>query len=79
MPIKPATGITYTGSALKRVMTSNVMPKTANANAVMPLFHKMTKAAEAIIAVVTTGTSPLHQLLGSDSVGFAEARLRTMR
>ncbi|MFT3889022.1 MAG: SDR family NAD(P)-dependent oxidoreductase [Arachnia sp.] len=36
------------------------------------------KAAEAIIAVATTGTAPLHQILGSDSLGFAEARVQTI-
>jgi NAD(P)-dependent dehydrogenase (short-subunit alcohol dehydrogenase family) len=37
------------------------------------------KAAAAIIAVAATGTAPLHQLLGSDSVGFAEGRLDTLK
>ncbi len=33
------------------------------------------RAADAIIAMATSGTSPLHQLLGSDSLGFARARI----
>lgn len=37
------------------------------------------KAAAAIITVATTGTAPLHQLLGSDSIGLAEARLDTLK
>jgi NAD(P)-dependent dehydrogenase (short-subunit alcohol dehydrogenase family) len=36
------------------------------------------KAAAAIITVATSGGAPLHQLLGSDSVGLAEARLQTL-
>jgi hypothetical protein len=35
-------------------------------------------AAAAIITVATTGTAPLHQLLGSDSLGFADARIDTL-
>ncbi|MEV0952469.1 SDR family NAD(P)-dependent oxidoreductase [Promicromonospora sp. NPDC050249] len=34
------------------------------------------KAATAIITVATTGDAPLHQLLGSDSVSLADARLQ---
>lgn len=34
------------------------------------------KAAEAIITVATTGTAPIHQILGSDSLGLAEARVK---
>ncbi|MCP2262860.1 SDR family NAD(P)-dependent oxidoreductase [Promicromonospora thailandica] len=34
------------------------------------------KAAEAIITVATTGEAPIHQLLGSDSLGLAEARVK---
>lgn len=37
------------------------------------------KAADAIIAVATNGSAPLHQLLGSDSVGFAQARVEALR
>ncbi|PZR54100.1 short-chain dehydrogenase/reductase [Xylanimonas oleitrophica] len=37
------------------------------------------KAAAAIITVATTGGAPLHQVLGSDSLGFAEARLQSLR
>lgn len=33
------------------------------------------RAAEAVITVATSGTAPLHQILGSDSLGFAAARL----
>ncbi|MBB4931288.1 NAD(P)-dependent dehydrogenase (short-subunit alcohol dehydrogenase family) [Lipingzhangella halophila] len=33
-------------------------------------------AATAIITVATTGTAPLHQLLGSDSLGLAEGRVQ---
>lgn len=36
------------------------------------------KAATAIITVATTGDAPLHQLLGSDSVSLADARLQTL-
>ncbi|MBL0885929.1 SDR family NAD(P)-dependent oxidoreductase [Myceligenerans indicum] len=36
------------------------------------------RAAAAIIEVATTGSAPLHQILGSDSLGFAEARVRTL-
>ncbi|WP_419706839.1 SDR family NAD(P)-dependent oxidoreductase [Promicromonospora sp. NFX87] len=36
------------------------------------------KAAAAIIAVATTGDAPLHQLLGSDSVSLADARLQAL-
>ncbi|WP_275005847.1 SDR family NAD(P)-dependent oxidoreductase [Promicromonospora iranensis] len=36
------------------------------------------KAAAAIITVATTGDAPLHQLLGSDSVSLADARLRSL-
>lgn len=37
------------------------------------------KAATAIIAVATSGDAPLHQLLGSDSLGLAEARVGALR
>jgi NAD(P)-dependent dehydrogenase (short-subunit alcohol dehydrogenase family) len=37
------------------------------------------KAAEAIIAVATSGSAPLHQLLGSDSLGYAEARVEALQ
>lgn len=37
------------------------------------------RAATAIITVVTAGDAPLHQLLGSDSLEFADARLHTLR
>ncbi|GAA3792667.1 SDR family NAD(P)-dependent oxidoreductase [Sphaerisporangium flaviroseum] len=37
------------------------------------------KAATAIITVATTGTAPLHQILGSDSLGFADARIETLK
>ncbi len=37
------------------------------------------KAAAAIIEVATTGGAPLHQLLGSDSIGLADARLDALR
>lgn len=37
------------------------------------------EAAAAIITVVTTGTAPLHQFLGSDSLEFADARTKTLR
>ncbi|ONI75410.1 short-chain dehydrogenase/reductase [Kribbella sp. ALI-6-A] len=37
------------------------------------------KAAAAIITVATTGGAPLHQLLGSDSLGLADARLEALR
>lgn len=36
------------------------------------------KAATAIITVATSGQAPLHQLLGSDSVSLAAARLQTL-
>ncbi|WP_345752520.1 SDR family NAD(P)-dependent oxidoreductase [Microbacterium rhizophilus] len=36
------------------------------------------RAAAAIIAVATTGAAPLHQLLGSDSLGLAGGRLRAL-
>ncbi|MDR7385565.1 SDR family NAD(P)-dependent oxidoreductase [Promicromonospora iranensis] len=36
------------------------------------------KAAAAIITVATTGDAPLHQLLGSDSVSLADARLQSL-
>lgn len=36
------------------------------------------KAADAIITVATTGTAPLHQILGSDSLGFAAGRVDTL-
>jgi NAD(P)-dependent dehydrogenase (short-subunit alcohol dehydrogenase family) len=36
------------------------------------------KAAAAIITVAITGDAPLHQLLGSDSVSLADARLRSL-
>jgi NAD(P)-dependent dehydrogenase (short-subunit alcohol dehydrogenase family) len=36
------------------------------------------KAAAAIITVATTGDAPLHQLLGSDSVSLADARLQAL-
>ncbi|UYP19314.1 SDR family NAD(P)-dependent oxidoreductase [Rhodococcus sp. Z13] len=37
------------------------------------------KVAEAILAVVDSGSAPLHQFLGSDSVSFAEAHLEALR
>ncbi|WP_432946498.1 SDR family NAD(P)-dependent oxidoreductase [Kribbella sp. CA-253562] len=37
------------------------------------------KAAAAIITVATQGGAPLHQLLGSDSLGLADARLEALR
>lgn len=37
------------------------------------------RAASAIITVVTDGDAPLHQLLGSDSLEFADTRLHTLR
>ncbi|MCG7418209.1 SDR family NAD(P)-dependent oxidoreductase [Microbacterium sp. ACRRU] len=37
------------------------------------------KAAAAIITVALTENAPLHQLLGSDSVQFATARVETLR
>ncbi|CAL9370370.1 3-phenylpropionate-dihydrodiol_cinnamic acid-dihydrodiol dehydrogenase [Nocardiopsis dassonvillei] len=37
------------------------------------------RAADAIIAVVDTGTAPLHQVLGSDSLGLADARVEALR
>jgi NAD(P)-dependent dehydrogenase (short-subunit alcohol dehydrogenase family) len=36
------------------------------------------RAAAAIIAVVDSGDAPLHQLLGSDSYGLAQAAVQTM-
>lgn len=36
------------------------------------------QAAAAIITVATTGTAPLHQLLGSDSLELAEERLKAL-
>ena len=36
------------------------------------------KAAAAIITVATTGSAPLHQLLGSDSLGLAEGRIAAL-
>lgn len=36
------------------------------------------KAAAAILAVAEREDAPLHQLLGSDSLGFAEARLQSL-
>lgn len=36
------------------------------------------KAAEVIITVATTGDAPLHQLLGSDSLGLAESRVEQL-
>jgi len=36
------------------------------------------RAAAAIITVATTGDAPLHQVLGSDSLGLAEARLKAL-
>ena len=36
------------------------------------------KAAAAIITVATTGDAPLHQLLGSDSVSLADARVQAL-
>lgn len=37
------------------------------------------KTATAIIAVATTGAAPVHQLLGSDSVSFADVRLDSLK
>ncbi|GAB98778.1 SDR-family protein [Gordonia namibiensis NBRC 108229] len=37
------------------------------------------RAAAAIITVAVQGDAPLHQLLGSDSLEFADARLNTLR
>ncbi|WP_232716413.1 SDR family NAD(P)-dependent oxidoreductase [Gordonia metallireducens] len=37
------------------------------------------RAASAIITVAVEGNAPLHQLLGSDSLEFADARLSTLR
>ncbi|WP_285598058.1 SDR family NAD(P)-dependent oxidoreductase [Kineosporia sp. NBRC 101731] len=37
------------------------------------------KAATAIIEVATRGDAPLHQLLGSDSLGLADARIEALR
>ncbi|ETA05363.1 MULTISPECIES: SDR family NAD(P)-dependent oxidoreductase [Gordonia] len=37
------------------------------------------RAAAAIITVAVEGDAPLHQLLGSDSLEFADARLNTLR
>ncbi|TDD72563.1 hypothetical protein E1262_01480 [Jiangella aurantiaca] len=31
-----------------------------------------------LVTVATTGTAPLHQLLGSDSLGFADARVESL-
>ena len=36
------------------------------------------KAAAAIISVATAGSAPLHQILGSDSLGFAETRVQAL-
>ena len=36
------------------------------------------RAAAAIISVATTGAAPLHQLLGSDCLDLAEARLKAL-
>ncbi|MUL39778.1 SDR family NAD(P)-dependent oxidoreductase [Streptomonospora sp. PA3] len=36
------------------------------------------KAATAIITVATSGNAPLHQLLGSDSLGLAETRVQAL-
>lgn len=36
------------------------------------------RAAAAIITVATTGAAPLHQLLGSDSLEFAEAQVKAL-
>jgi NAD(P)-dependent dehydrogenase (short-subunit alcohol dehydrogenase family) len=36
------------------------------------------RAAAAIITVATTGEAPLHQLLGSDSLGLAEGRIQAL-
>ena len=37
------------------------------------------KAAAAIITMATTSGTPLHQILGSDSLKFADARIETLR
>lgn len=37
------------------------------------------KAAAAIISVAASGDAPLHQLLGSDSLQFAQARVETLQ
>jgi NAD(P)-dependent dehydrogenase (short-subunit alcohol dehydrogenase family) len=37
------------------------------------------RAADAVIALVGSGDAPLHQLLGSDSLQLAEARLEALR
>ncbi|MGH3253125.1 MAG: SDR family NAD(P)-dependent oxidoreductase [Trebonia sp.] len=37
------------------------------------------RAAAAIITIAVTGTAPLHQLLGTDSVGLTQARLDTLK
>ncbi|KAF0967678.1 MULTISPECIES: SDR family NAD(P)-dependent oxidoreductase [Gordonia] len=37
------------------------------------------RAASAIITVAVEGSAPLHQLLGSDSLEFADARLEALR
>jgi NAD(P)-dependent dehydrogenase (short-subunit alcohol dehydrogenase family) len=37
------------------------------------------KAAEAILDVAQSGSAPLHQLLGSDSLGLIESRLTALR
>lgn len=36
------------------------------------------RAADAVIAVVDSGAAPLHQLLGSDSLGLAEVRVAAL-
>ena len=36
------------------------------------------KAADAVITVAASGTAPLHQILGSDSLGLAAGRLDTL-
>lgn len=36
------------------------------------------KAAEAIITVAVHGSAPLHQILGSDSLGLTEAKIRAL-
>ncbi|MFI8524826.1 hypothetical protein ACIGB8_10285 [Promicromonospora sukumoe] len=36
------------------------------------------KAAAAIITVATSGAAPLHQILGSDSLGLAAGRLQSL-
>lgn len=37
------------------------------------------RVADAIVRVAETGTAPLHQLLGSDSLGLIEGRLESLR